>query len=344
VKAPPPEALRFESGAMEVSSPLYVRRAADDVAMTAIGQGGQTVNIRGPRQVGKSSLLMRLVDAAQRAGKQVAFVDLQSFDSETLGSADLFFRHFCSELADSLEGADPVEPHWDTSLSNVQRCGRYMERGVLKRSTTPVVLALDETERLLDKPFRSDFFGMLRAWHNKRALPTAPAWKKLDLVLVTSTEPGLLIQSLDQSPFNVGEMLSLGELSAAEVSWLNQQHGPALGEEEERLLLELVGGHPYLVRRALYLVASGQHGAAELLAHTDLEGGPFGDHLRHLFFLLDGRAEAVSALREVLSHGTCKDPLMQERLRGAGLVRKEGERVVSRCELYTRYFRKHLLG
>jgi hypothetical protein len=30
------------------------------------------------------------------------------------------------------------------------------------------------------------------------------------------------------------------------------------------------------------------------------------------------------------------------RLRGAGLVRREGPQVVPRCELYARYFKKHL--
>ena len=30
-------------------------------------------------------------------------------------------------------------------------------------------------ERLFDTDFRSDFFGMLRSWHNQRA--TTPIWK-----------------------------------------------------------------------------------------------------------------------------------------------------------------------
>jgi hypothetical protein len=105
-----------------------------------------------------------------------------------------------------------------------------------------------------------------------------------------------------------------------------------------------VGGHPYLVRRALYLVASRQSSAADLLSHADLEQGPFGDHLRYLLFLLNGRVALVKGLREVLDQGTCRDPVLLDRLRGAGLVRLDGDRVVPRCDLYARYFRKHLLG
>ncbi|HEY8208281.1 MAG TPA: TIR domain-containing protein [Myxococcaceae bacterium] len=77
LKAVPRDALTLESGAMDVESPLYVRRSADDVALAAIARKGQTLNIKGPRQVGKSSLLMRVIGAAAAAGKRVAYVDFQ---------------------------------------------------------------------------------------------------------------------------------------------------------------------------------------------------------------------------------------------------------------------------
>jgi len=344
LQALPSDSLTLESGAMDVTSPLYVRRRADDRALAAIAKKGQTISVKGARQVGKSSLLMRVIDAAMTAGKRVAFLDFQGLDTETLASADVFYRRFCAEIAKGLELREPLDPHWDPSLGNLQRCSGFMQDGVLKRLDTPVVLALDEVDRLFDSPFRSDFFGMLRSWHGKRALPTTPGWKRLDMVLVTSTEPKLLIEDLNQSPFNVGERIELTELSPGEVSQLNQLHGSVLGPEDERRLLALVGGHPYLVRRALYLIASQQTSAEDLLLHTDLEGGSFGDHLHHLLFLLTGRTALVNGLREVLGQGTCRDPLLLDRLRGAGLVRVDGDRAKPRCHLYERYFRKHLLG
>ena len=344
LRALPSDALVLESGAMDVTSPLYVRRRADDVALGAIKRQGQTISIKGARQVGKSSLLMRVVDAAVNAGKRVAFLDFQGLDSETLTSTDVFYRRFCTEIARGLGIKEPLEPHWDPGLGNLQRCSGFMQDGILKSVSAPVVLALDEVDRLFDSPFRSDFFGMLRSWHGKRALPTAPAWKQLDLVLVTSTEPKLLIENLNQSPFNVGERIELSELSPGEVSQLNQLHGTVLDPEEEQRLLAFVGGHPYLVRRSLYLVASKQCSAAELLSGTDLEGGPFGDHLRHLLYLLTGRHALLAGLREVLLHATCRDAGVLDRLRAAGLIRQDGDRVSLRCDLYARYFRKHLLG
>jgi hypothetical protein len=39
-----------------------------------------TITIKGPRQMGKSSLLSRVMEAARAQGKLVAFLDFQLFD------------------------------------------------------------------------------------------------------------------------------------------------------------------------------------------------------------------------------------------------------------------------
>ena len=82
---------------------------------------------------------------------------------------------------------------------------------------------MDEVESVFDSDFRSDFFSMLRSWHNNRAM--TPIWKQLDLVLVTSTEPYQLIENLNQSPFNVGQVIELTDFPAEQVEDLNDRHG-----------------------------------------------------------------------------------------------------------------------
>jgi len=77
-----------------------------------------------------------------------------------------------------------------------------MEDYILSKSDSPIVLAMDEADRLLQTPFHSDFFALVRAWHNSRALDDR--WNKLNIVMVISTEPYLLIADPNQSPFNVG--------------------------------------------------------------------------------------------------------------------------------------------
>ena len=82
------------------------------------------------------------------------------------------------------------------------------------------------------------FFSMLRGWHNKRALPTTKVWKRLDLALVTATEPYHLIANLNQSPFNVGEVITLADFTAEQVAGLNRKHGDRFSASQTQQLMD----------------------------------------------------------------------------------------------------------
>jgi hypothetical protein len=335
-----PVALEMPEGTMDSESAFYVERPSDAIAIRTIAQKGVTIAIKGPRQVGKSSLLIRAIEAAVNAGKRVAFLDFQLFDKAALTDAELFFQRFCSWLTYELDMEDRVEEYWKTPLGNSQRCTRYVQRHILKELGSPLVLAMDEVDKVFDADFRNDFFGMLRSWHNSRA--TTPIWKQLDLTLVTSTEPYQLIDDLNQSPFNVGQVIELQDFTPEQVADLNRRHGSPLNSSEERQLIVLLGGHPYLVRRALYLVASQQLSTTELFANATADSGPFGDHLRRHLSLLHDKTELIRSLLQIIRQNTCEDKRIFWRLRGAGLVREEGRTILPRCQLYAEYFRENL--
>ena len=290
--------------------------------------------------MGKSSLLNRTITEANETGKRVVFLDFQLVEKAALTNADLFFRHFCSWITDELELDDRVEEYWNTPLGNSQRCTRYVSRYLLKQVGGPLVLAMDEVESIFDTDFRSDFFSMLRSWHNNRA--TTPVWKQLDLALVTSTEPYQLIDNLNQSPFNVGEVIELADFTVDQLAELNSRHNSPFNSYDQQKLMSLLGGHPYLVRRALYLVASQRISVRELFDHATDDRGPFGDHLRYHLFRMHDKQELVDGLRKVISSQICQDEHTFFRLRGAGLVRRDGRAVVARCQLYADYFKEHL--
>jgi DNA-binding CsgD family transcriptional regulator len=234
-----------------------------------------------------------------------------------------------------------VEEFWNVPLGNSQRTTRYLQRYLLKELGRPLVLAMDEVESTFDTSFRSDFFGMLRSWHNGRQ--TNSLWKQLDMVLVTSTEPYQLIENLNQSPFNVGEVIELEDFTAVQVEELNRRHGSPFSVLEEGELVSLLAGHPYLVRRALYLVANGRVTPGELYATATKDRGPFGDHLRHHLFRLNNKPDLIEGLRQVIRFHTCPDEAVFFRLRGAGLVKHEDHSVVPRCQLYAYYFQEKFL-
>jgi len=334
--------LEMPEGTMDQSSQFYVARSGDAIALETIGRQGVTITIKGPRQMGKSSLLIRTMAAAVEVGKRVAFLDFQLFDKMALTDGDRFFRQFCAWLTDELELADRVEEFWGLPLGNSQRCTRYMQRYLLKELGSPLVLAMDEVESVFDTEFRSDFFGMLRSWHNNRA--STPIWKQLDLALVTSTEPYQLIENLNQSPFNVGQVIELSDFPAEQVADLNDRHGKPLNRSQVERLMALLGGHPYLVRRSLYLVSSGQWTVADLFAEAVADRGPFGDHLRYHLFRMNDKKDLIQGLLQVIRNQTCPDERVFFRLRGAGLVRRDRQTVLPRCQLYAEYFQEHLRG
>ncbi|MBM5816227.1 MAG: toll/interleukin-1 receptor domain-containing protein, partial [Cyanobacteria bacterium K_Offshore_surface_m2_239] len=246
-------------GTMDAESRFYIERDGDGVARRALERQGVTITIKGPRQMGKSSLLMRVIHQAQAAGREPVYLDLQQFDQEVLMEADRFYPQFCQAIAEALGLPDGTADAWATGGGNNQLATRYVQNQVLKPLNRPLLLAMDEVDRLFEAEYRSDFFAMLRGWHNNRAspVPLFRPWKQLDLALVTATEPYHLIANLNQSPFNVGEVIPLDDFSAEQVAELNQRHGAPLAPGPLAQLMELLHGHPYLVRRALYLVAGG---------------------------------------------------------------------------------------
>ena len=339
-----PVALEPAEGTMDAESQFYVKRDCDAIAQATIQRQGVTLTIKGPRQMGKSSLLMQAIDAAMKAGKQVAYLDFQLFDQDVLSAADTFYPQFCRRMTEQLNLPDRVAEYWQESSGNIQRCTRYMQTHVLKEVGGPLVLAMDEVDRMFDADYRSDFFSMLRSWHNNRALPMSRIWKQFDLALVTATEPYHLIANLNQSPFNVGEVLLLSDFTPAQVTDLNQRHGNPLTTVEEQALMRLLNGHPYLVRRALYLIASRQMSVAALFDQAGTDDGPFGDHLRYHLFRIYDKQELAQGLLQVILARTCPDERIARLLSAAGLVRRENEQVVPRCQLYADYFRRHLHG
>lgn len=334
-----PALLETPEGTISSESCFYVERAEDSKALQSISHQGATIIIKGPRQMGKSSLLIRTINSV-KSERRNAFLDFQLIDKTTLGNEDAFFRQFCWWLTDSLSLTDRVDEFWKLPLSNPLRCTRYVQQCVLQNLAQPLVLAMDEVERLFDAPFRTDFFGMLRSWHNLRQRD--PLWKRLDLVLVTSTEPYQFIDDLSESPFNVGDVIELSDFDYQQVEHLNGLHGSPFPATALKSLMGLLNGHPYLTRRSLYMVSSQRIGRDELFEKATDDRGPFGDHLRYHLLRLSGKKDLIKGLQQAIVNHMIDDDMIFFRLRGAGLVRKDGRQTYPRCKLYADYFQERL--
>jgi hypothetical protein len=295
--------------------------------------------IRAARQTGKSSLLIRGAHHAREKQQPVLFADCQLVDSEHLADLDLFLHCMAELIADAL-GIDGVHEFWQPSLTATIKMSNFLEERVLRPARSPVLLAIDEADRLYGTPFQNDFFGMIRAWYNRAQWHEV--WNKLIIGMVISTEPYLLIDDINQSPFNVGTRVELEDFDEAQVADLNRRYGSPLPSDQICEVTRFLGGHPYLTRMALFVMLTDQLTWAQVVERSVGDRSPFGDHLRRYLWLLRDKPDLAKAMRQVIDKQTCPDEAIIHRLQSAGLIRRSGSECVCRCSLYEEFFGAYL--
>jgi hypothetical protein len=332
-------------GPQDPESQFYIERSSDVIAQQAIKAETAIITIKGPEQIGKSSLLFKILNIAQQIGKKVAFVDFQLFDKATLADNNLFYRTFCSNISYELEVEDKTEEYWgkNRNPNNTMHSTLYMEYLLKAVCDATIVLAIDQIEDLYHLEFRTEFFKMLRSWHERRGnVKYKLLWKRLNMVLVTSTEPYDLIDDDKSSPFNVGEIIKLNDFSLAHINKLNELYSFPLTQNQTGDLMNLLCGQPYLIHKTFWLVATKRITVDDLFAEAASENGPFGDHLHYHLFNLRNKPKLLTELHQIIVN---KKPLDEEnfhQLCGAGLMRGEFKTGEFRSPLYEEYFRRHL--
>jgi hypothetical protein len=335
------ETLEAPGGVVKLRDTFYIERQADGQVRREVSKAGTTTTIRASRQTGKSSLLVRGVSHARQKGAKIINLDFQRIDADRLAAPDLFLRDLAESIVRKLRlDVSEVENFWSGSLGPQDKLTYLMEDYVLPESEAPIVLALDEVDRLLQTPFHSDFFALLRSWHNSRALEEQ--WDRFNLVMVISTEPFLLIADVNQSPFNVGLKIYLEDFNEAQVRDLNERHGWPVSETDFPQLLKLLGGQPYLTRKALYTLAVEHLAWDELMQTATLDHGPFGDHLRRHQWLLRNEPDLRTTLKQIINQEKGADEMAVFRLLQSGLVKGSGDVYICRCDLYRMYFKDKL--
>jgi DNA-binding winged helix-turn-helix (wHTH) protein len=331
-------------GALPLHSPLYISRPADDEFCDAIARGDSIVLVKGPRQVGKTSLLARGLEAARVLGATVLLIDFQHFGAEAFESADKLLSAMAELIAYQIKlPAQPPES-WNNRLSPNSNFERFLKREVLASDECQFVLALDEVDRLFNHVYASEIFGLFRSWHNLRALYPQGPFMRLTIAIAYATEAHLFISDLHQSPFNVGTRLALEDFTGEQLAELNGRYGHPLADNEQIVRFHrLIGGHPYLAQRGLYELYQKRTDLSALEKKADQDDGPFGDHLHRLLVSLSLDQGLLAELRAFLLSGSTLSNSAFYRLRSAGVL--SGDTAAEprpRCEIYERYLKTHL--
>lgn len=304
-------------GAMELTSKFYVRRAVDVEIERCVDVRESVILIQGPRQVGKSSLLARALAYAREKQIATAQVDFQTFGESQFADDERLYKALVYSLATQLRVDLDINASWHTWLGANMNIDELVGR-LLAQVDGHVCWAIDEADRVFGRPYASDFFGLLRSWHNRRALDPGGPWAKLTLMLAYATEAHLFISDLNQSPFNVGVLLPLRDFTKDQVRELATRYG-VVDVEAIDAAYGSTHGHPFLCRRALAFLDQGGS-AAELSASAALPDGPFGDHLQGLLGKIVQDAELVVEVRRLLAGEPFANPMTRYRLMAAGVI------------------------
>lgn len=335
--------LEFPDGSVALDSPFYVERPPiESDCYREILKPGSLIRIRGPRQTGKTSLLNRLLACAVQNSYQVVRLNLRKADKSTFADLNKLLRWVCLSASRQLNLVPNLDEYWDEEIGSKVSCTVYFQSHILEKLATNLVISLDEVDTVFNYPdIAEDFLALLREWHEEAMIERS--WCKLRLVIAHSTEVYIPL-NIHQSPFNVGLPLRLPQFNPLQVQNLAQLHGLIWTIEDTHQLIAMVGGHPYLIRLALYHLAHQDITLTELLQSAPTHAGVYSNHLRRCFSNVKQQVELASALKQIVSAETPVQlpPSVVYQLDSMGLVYLDGNQISPSCELYRQYFNTNL--
>ena len=355
--------LEFPGGPIPLDSPFYIDRSgAEARACAEISKPGGLVRIKAPRKMGKSSLMLRIIHGAAAQGYRTVTVDFQQADEAIFVSLDKFLRWLCVNAARQLKLEPHLDDFWDEDMGSKVSCTIYFENYLLEQIDTPILLVFNEVNRVFERAnIAQEFLPLLRYWYEQsRQIET---WEKLRIAVIHSTEIYISL-SLNQSPFNVGLPIKLSEFTAEQVQEFARRHGLEwLDSYPVGQLMNMVGGHPYLVHLALYYLANlvqnrlvevGNEEGKELvrseldrlLKAAPTQSGIYNDYLRNHSIAIQQQPELAAAFQQVVDaeNRVRLEPAIAYQLDSMGLVKLEGNHCTLSCELYRLYFQGQKLS
>lgn len=294
--------------------------------------------------MGKSSLMLRIAERAAKSEYRTASIDFHQADRAVFANLDKFLRWFSANVSRELQLESKLDDYWNEEMGSKVSCTLYFQGYLLENITSPLVLALNEVNRVVEYPeIAEDFLSLLRYWYEQSK--QVAIWQKLRLVVAYSTEIYLSLK-LHQSPFNFGLSLKLPPFTKEQVQELARRYGLDWTDSSPvKRLMAMVGGHPYLVHLAFYYLYRQEMTLKQLLATAATRSGIYYDYLLRIQAALEEAPFLLAAFKQVISapNAVKLDPILADKLDSLGLVTLDGSSVSPSCQLYSLYFSNQLV-
>jgi WD40 repeat protein len=333
---------------------LYLVRPADQQLLELCRQS-RFAYVLTPRQLGKSSLMIRTAEELLAEGFRAVMVDLTQIG--TGSDPEKWYGDVLEVVTDQLELTINPRTWWkqEAETGLTLRLSRFFEEVVLAEVSEPIVIFVDEIDTTLSLGFTDDFFAAIRYFYVARA--QNPALRRLSFVLIGVATPADLIRDPKRTPFNIGERVDLRDFTPAEAAPLAE--GLLLPPEQAQQALGWIlgwtGGHPYLSQRLCSVLAADPPAEWSEAAVDQAVGRNFfgerseqDNNLQFVRDMLTKRAPpgyGAELLRTYRSIWQGKQPVADEEqnllhthLKLAGVVRRYGHHLVVRNRLYQEVF------
>lgn len=335
--------LFYPSGPIPLDAPVYIPFPIEEQAYREIHRPGSLIRIKAPKEMGKTSLLLRIIDHAQSLGYRAVSLSLDQADQAILADLNRLLRWMCISVSKQLELEPNLERYWDEEIGSKVSCTQYFRGYILKQVKAPLLLAFDEINQIFEYPqVAKDFLPLLRFWFEETKRQST--WRELRMIVVHSTDIYVPLQ-LKQSPFNVGTPIQIEGFSLKQAGQLAERYGLRWRSTDDlERLMALVGGHPALIHLAIYHLKFEGLTVEHLLETAATLSGIFGYHLQRHLVIIQEQPQLMEALQQIM---TQHEPMTLKsatahKLNSMGLVRQMGDQVSPSCELYRLFFSKNL--
>ncbi len=223
---------------------LYVEREEDGRVGTCVRRGDY-VSLMGARQMGKTSLLLRLRRQLLDEGHVPIYVDLSPGKGE---GREPWYGYFGTAVQDHVR---PIVP--DLSIPPMRN--QFDFRAALRQIPTEleggrrIVFLLDEVGAV-PSPVAEPFFSTIRAIFSERAF--FPEFKRCVFVMAGTFIPDELIRDPDVSPFNIARHVYMSDADLAGIEDLVRNleaAGSAVPHKAVERVYYWTDGHLYFTQR-----------------------------------------------------------------------------------------------
>ncbi|MEM9148992.1 MAG: AAA-like domain-containing protein, partial [Cyanobacteria bacterium P01_F01_bin.3] len=246
-------------GSLSFDADCYIKRQADDDLLETLLQG-EYCYVFNARQMGKSSLRVRVQQQLINKGKLCASVDMTGIGSERVTPVQ-WYKGLMVDLLTKFDLWKTVDfKQWWKELGElafVQRLRLFIEEILLRHlPDADIFIFVDEIDSALALDFPiDDFFALVRFCYDERA--ENPDYRRLTWSLFGVVTPSDLIRDRLRTPFNVGHAIELKGLMFEDAKSLAQGLD-GFGRDPLVLLKEILAwtnGQPFLTQKLCRLTA-----------------------------------------------------------------------------------------